>query len=118
MRLFNKPLGREIGSRFGTAQQICLTGGATTGLTEQFDSIKAQLDLINEKLQSEPETSVQTSSFQTTAPTKIALYYFNQTEDQKLAPEQQVNVSSLLPVYRIFPASKNLLVDTINELIA
>ncbi|MEI7557336.1 MAG: hypothetical protein WCJ45_00305 [bacterium] len=34
-----------------------------------------------------------------------------------MPPEQQVNVGSLLPVYRIFPASNNLLVDTINELI-
>ena len=118
MRLFDKPLGREIGSRFGKSQQVCLTGGVATGLSEQFDVIKTQLDLINQKLQSEPESSVQTPSFQTTAPTKVALYYFNQTEDQKLAPEQQVNISSILPVYRIFPASKNILIDTINELIA
>ena len=80
-----------------------------------------QLDTINQKLQSEPETSAtlppQNSVFQTNGPTKVALYYFNQTEDQKLAPEQQTNLSSLLPVYRIFPASKNLLIDTINELL-
>ena len=86
-------------------------------MTQQLDTIQTQLDLINQKLQSEPTSSSQTSSFQTTAPTKVALYYFNQTEDQKLSPEQQVNVNSILPVYRIFPASKNLLVDTINELI-
>ena len=80
-----------------------------------------QLDIINQKLQSEPETtpppSSQVSLFQTAIPTKVALYYFNQTEDQKLAPEQQVNISSLLPVYRMFPASKDVLVDAINELL-
>ena len=118
MRLFNKPLGLHIGSRFGKVpQQICLTNGVTTGFTEQLDSIKTQLDLINQKLQSEPETSPQTSIFQTSTPTKVALYYFNQAEDQKLAPEQQINVDSILPVYRMFPASKNLLIDTINGLI-
>lgn len=117
MRLFDKPLGREIGLRFPKPQQVCLTGGVTTGFTEQFDLIKIQLDLINQKLQSEPDTTISNSVFQTTAPAKIALYYFNQTEDQKLAPEQQINVDSILPVYRIFPASKNILVDTINELI-
>ena len=118
MRLFNKPLGLYIGSRFGKVpQQICLTNGISTWFTEQLDNIKIQLDLINQKLQSEPETSSQTSLFQTTTPTKVALYYFNQIEDQKLSPEQQINIDSLRPVYRIFPASKNLLIDTINELI-
>ncbi len=122
MRLFNQSLGIKIGSRFGISQQVCLTGGVTDGLTDQFDIIKTQLDVINQKLQSEPEALIQQAQvqnpvFQTTVPTKVALYYFNQTEDQKLAPEQQVNLSSLLPVYRIFPASTNILVDTINELI-
>lgn len=111
-------MGREIGSRFGKCQQqVCLTGGVATGLTEQLDLIKAQLDLINQKLQSESSSSVQDSSFQTTTSTKVALYYFNHLADQKLAPEQQVNLSSVLPVYRMFPASKNILVDAINELL-
>lgn len=119
VRLFDQPLGREIGSWFGKCQcqQVCLTGTVNTWLTQQLDTIQTQLDLINQKLQSEPESSLQDSVFQTTAPTKVALYYFNQIEDQKLAPEQQINTSSILPVYRIFPATKNLLVDTINELI-
>ncbi len=118
MRLFNTSLGLQIGSRFGKVpQQVCLTNTITTWFTEQLDTIKTQLDLINQKLQSEPETPVQDLPFQTTSPTKVALYYFNQTADQKLAPEQQINIASILPVYRIFPASKNLLVDTLNELI-
>ena len=118
MRLFNQPLSLRIGSRFGRVpQQICLTGNDTSGLTNQLATIQTQLDSITQKLQSEPDTTPQTSLFQTTTPTKVALYYFNQLADQKLSPAQQINIASILPVYRIFPASKNLLVDTINELI-
>ncbi len=119
MRLFDKPLGREVGSRFGKTQQICLTGIVTTGVTQQLDTIQSQLDLINQKLQSQSESSSTQPdySFESTAPTKVGLYYFNQLVDKKLSPEQQINISSLLPVYRVFPPSKNLLVDTIHELI-
>ena len=118
MRLFNQSLSLRIGSRFGKVpQQVCLTGTDTSGLTNQLATIQTQLDSITQKLQSEPETTIQTSVFQTTTPTKVALYYFNQLADQKLSPAQQINIASILPVYRIFPASKNLLIDTINELI-
>lgn len=117
VRVFNQSLSREVASRFAKSPQLCVTGSLNTGLTQQIDAIQAQLILLTQKLWSEPETSSQTPVFQTTAPTKVALYYFNQTVDQQLPPEQQVNVGSLLPVYRIFPASNNLLVDTINELI-
>ena len=117
MRLFDKPLSKEIGSRFGVSQQVCLTGNDTTSLTNQLYILQTQLDLLNQKFESGPITTTQDSSFKTTAPTKVALYYFNQTTDQKLAPEQQVNINSILPVYRIFPASKNILEATINELI-
>jgi len=119
MRLFNTSLGLHIGSRFGKVpQQVCLTNTLTTWFTQQLDSIKTQLDLINQKIQSEPSAPVEILPFETTAPTKVALYYFNQVADNKLAPEQQINIDSILPVYRIFPASKNLLVDAINELIS
>ncbi|MEI6672768.1 MAG: hypothetical protein WCL02_05590 [bacterium] len=125
MRLFNTSLSKEIGSRFGVSQQICLTGATAPDFTQQLDSIQTQLDTITQKIQTQSESQtqtqtqspVQTSAFQTTTPMKVALYYFNQTVDQKLAPEQQVNINSILPVYRIFPASQNLLVDTINELL-
>ena len=122
LRLFNKPLGVEVASRFGKCQQTCINSWVTADLTDQFDSIKTQLDLITQKLESDSQsqnqsTTTPNSLFQTTTPTKVALYYFNQIADQKLAPEQQINISSLLPVYRVFPASKNLLIDTINELI-
>jgi len=119
MRLFDKPLGREIGSWFGKCQQTCpvVTGSVSIDLTEQLDAIKTQLSTLTEQLSVEPGSKTEDTLFQTTAPTKVALYYFNQTEDQKLAPEQQVNVNSILPVYRMFPASKNLLLDTIRELI-
>lgn len=89
--------------------------------TDQLSGIQNQLNIITQKIPSESEAATQNfdqnTSFQTTVPMKVALYYFNQIEDQKLPPEQQVNVNSILPVYRIFPASKNLLIDAINELL-
>ena len=116
-RVFHPSLGREVGSWFGVSHQMCLTGIPSPDLTQQLATIQTQLDAINTKLPSESLPSLQNSLFQTRVPTRVALYYFNQTEDQKLSPEQQINVDSLLPVYRVFSASKNLLVDTINELI-
>jgi len=119
VRLFNKPLAKEIGSRFAVSPQVCLTGNTSLDVTDQLSGIQTQLMLITQKLQSEFEsqTPAQNSPFQTTAPMKVGLYYFNTIEDQKLPIEQQVNIDSILPVYRIFPASQNLLVDTLNELI-
>lgn len=119
LRLFDAPLGREIASRFAKPQQqSCTTSGAVSpDLTAQLEDIKTQLSTLTEQLQAEPGSKTEDALFQTTAPTKVALYYFNQTADQKLPAEQQVNINSILPVYRIFPASKNLLVDTINELL-
>ncbi len=118
MRVFNKPLGREIGSWFGVTQQVCLnTNVVMTGINDELTLIKTQLDTIIQRLQSEPEQQTEDALFQTNTPTKVALYYFNETEDQKLVPEQQVNINSILLVYRIFPASKNLLLDAIRELI-
>lgn len=115
LRLFNHQLGREIGSRFGKCP-VCVTESINTGLTDQLDMIQSQLDVITQTLQTEPSKQ-DVSVFQTSSSSKVALYYFNQTEDQKLSPEQQVNINSILPVYRIFPASKDLLIDTINELL-
>lgn len=116
LRLFDKPLGREIGSRFGKCP-VCVNESLNTGLNDQLDAIKTQLDTLTQQLQTEPGSKTEDALFATTAPTKVALYYFNQITDQKLPAEQQVNVNSIQPVYRIFPASDNLLVDTINELL-
>jgi spore germination protein GerM len=49
----------------------------------------------------------------TTAPTKVGLYYFNQKEDAKLPMAQQINVTSIQPVYRNLPATDNIIRDTI-----
>ncbi len=117
LRLFDKPLGREIGNRFGKCPVCVNDSNVMTWLNEQLDAIKSQLDTLTNQLQAEPWSRSEYTLFQTTAPTKVALYYFNQTADQKLPPDQQVNINSILPVYRIFPPSKNLLVDTINELL-
>jgi len=120
VRVFNKPLAAKISHRFAACEQTVVSIGSDTigvDLTEQFDAIKQQLDIITQKLESEPLSTSDVSLFQTTVPTKVALYYFNQEADEKLPPEQQINTNSILPVYRTLPASKNLLVDTLNELI-
>jgi hypothetical protein len=121
LRVFNKPLAGQVATWFAKCEQTCLTtsGTVNTDLTDQFDVIKTQLDLINQKLEAQPQSETQTQDplFSTKTPTKVALYYFNQEADQKLAPEKQINVNSILPVYRTFPASDNLLLDAIKELI-
>ena len=117
LRLFNRPLGAQVGALFGKSQQTCGTDTVTNAISDQLQGIQNQLDVINQRIQTKSESVSQDSLFSTTASTKVALYYFNQTVDQKLPSEQQVNINSILPVYRIFPASKNLLVDAINELI-
>lgn len=120
MRLFDKPLAARVASWFSPCEQISLiTGTVNTDVTDQLDVIEAQLDLINQKLEAQPEPGSKTEDtlFSTTTPTKVGLYYFNQDIDAKLPPEQQINVNSILPVYRMFPASNNLLLDAIKELI-
>ncbi len=120
MRLFDKPLAARVASWFSPCEQTSLiTGTVNTDVTDQLDVIEAQLDLINQKLEAQPEPGSKTEDtlFSTTTPTKVGLYYFNQDIDAKLPPEQQINVNSILPVYRMFPASNNLLLDAIKELI-
>ena len=120
MRLFDKPLATRVASWFSPCEQTCLCSGSSVDITEvtqQFTMIKTQLDAISKTLESDASSSVAGSVFATTAPTKVALYYFNQLEDQKLPAEQQVNVNSLLPVYRMFPASEDLLIAAIDELL-
>jgi hypothetical protein len=121
VRLFNKPLAFQVSTWFAKCEQTCVTTGGVvnTDLTDQLDVIKTQLDVINQKLEAEPESASQTEDtlFSTTTSTKVELYYFNQVADEKLAPEQQINVNSILSVYRNFPASDNLLLATIKELI-
>ncbi|MEI7563580.1 MAG: GerMN domain-containing protein [bacterium] len=60
---------------------------------------------------------VSTPSFATSSPTKIALYYFNQREDAKLPINQQINIDSLQPVYRVVSPSQNIVFDTISALL-
>lgn len=121
LRVFNKPLAAQVSTWFAKCEQTCLTtsGAVNTDLTDQLDVIKTQLDVINQKLEAQPEPGSKTEDtlFSTTKATKVGLYYFNQEADEKLAPEQQINVNSILPVYRMFPATDNLLLDTIKELI-
>jgi len=121
LRLFNTLLATRLASWFAPCEQcVCQTGSYQVEIpdfSQQFDAIKTQLADITQKLESQSYTTGDQFLFETRVPTKVALYYFNHIADQKLPPEQQINLTSLLPVYRIFPPSKNLLVDVLNELI-
>jgi hypothetical protein len=120
LRIFDHDLGLTIGSWFGKSVSVCVTSGAgaqLSGFNDQLTAIQTQLNDLTQKLSSVSLASSATPSFVTTAPSKIALYYFNQKEDAKLPPEQQINVDSLLPLSRTLPATDDILRDTINLLI-
>ena len=102
LKFFNTELGSQITSRFRVAQ---------------YSGSETVVAMTTKKMESGSSSASLASVFQTTAPTTVVLYYFNQIEDQNLPPEQQANISSLLPVYRVLPASQNILIATLNELI-
>lgn len=119
VRLFDPSLALTVSSWFSKNHAPCtVTTVVATGYEDQLNAIQDALTVINKKLTEPSVPEVSPSVFRTTQPTRVALYYFNTLEDQKLPVEQQVNINSLLPVYRVFPASDNLLTDVINELIA
>ncbi len=103
LKFFNAELGSQITSRFRVAQ---------------YSGTETVVAQTTKKMESGSSSASSASLFQTTAPTTVALYYFNTLEDQNLPPEQQANISSLMPVYRVLPASQNILIATINQLIA
>jgi hypothetical protein len=124
LRVLDHPLGLTIGSRFGKNVPVCVTtsgaGAQLSGLDNQLTTIQQQLSDLTQKISSvslSSSVTPVTPSFATTASTNIVLYYFNQKEDAKLPPEQQLNVSSLQSVSRTLPATDNILRDTINLLI-
>lgn len=49
--------------------------------------------------------------------TVIQLFYFNSKEDEKLAPNQQINLHSILPVHRSILVSTTPIKDTIDALL-
>lgn len=118
LRLFDHQLGSRIGWRFSSSQQ-CLTGIQGTGIAQQLDDIQTEISLLSQKIESGTQAvaTASVASFKTTTATKVALYYFNSIADQKLPAQQQANISSVLPVYRIFPATENILIAALNELL-
>lgn len=122
VRLFNHDLGLKIGGRFGKSCPVCIsawTWAQISWLDTQLQAIQIQLLDITQKLSTatSPSTQATATPFATQTVTKVALYYFNQKEDSKLPPEQQINVDSLLPVYRNFAATDDILRDTITYLL-
>lgn len=113
----------QVGQFFGVSTPVCVSNGIVTpqlsGLEQQLTSIQTQLQDITQKMATSTlPSSSPASSFVTNTPTKVALYYFNQREDAKLPINQQVNVDSLQPVYRVLAPSQNIISDTITSLLA
>ncbi|MFA5748184.1 MAG: GerMN domain-containing protein [Candidatus Absconditabacterales bacterium] len=123
IRLFDKELSIKIGGRFIPGKQVCNISGSGNNVSSQDETIiknqlsliQSQLDSIFQKINNKDQLNGQV--LQTNGPTTIKLFYFNQTEDQKLPASQQVNVTSILPIYRIIPQSNDVIKDTINLLI-
>lgn len=125
LRVLNKPLATQVATLFAKCEQTSvlpntqLPTEAIADVSTQLDVIHMQLDLINQKLeaQSALESQREDVVITTTSPTKVDLYYFNQDVDDKLSPERQPSVNSILPVEHTIPVSDNLILDTVKELI-
>lgn len=83
-------------------------------LLDQIKSMQTQLDNIS---QSFIQNGWDQNDLQPLWAQTIRLFYFNQTEDNKLPIAQQLNSSSVLPVERIISWSRNIIEDTINALL-
>lgn len=87
-----------------------------SALSDKIDLLTIQIQELKNDLQEQdnkPASNLPTA----TKPQTIELYYFNEIQDSKLAPEKQINTSSILPVQRTIKASDNLIADTIKALL-
>ena len=77
VRLFNAPLGTQVGQRFGVSCPLCLsTSGVATpqlsGLEQQLTSIQTQLQDITQKMAATSSSPSSASpSFVTSSSTKV-----------------------------------------------
>ena len=123
IRLFDQNLGNNVARFFVETDDntgCVVTVDSWINQDQAFLDIQEQLSKINDKLEIQAEQNAESNDnglLRTTEKTSVNLYYFNQAIDQKLAPEQQINVASILPIKREIPASKNIIEDTINLLI-
>lgn len=142
VRFFNKDLGNTI-THFIVKTQVAstwslLTWTATTSpIMEKITALDTEIDIVAKKIQERKEKQllalqeapIQISNTTSQVPpllssslpnspgTIVKLFYFNAKEDQKLPPEQQINVHSLLPVNRSIQTVTTPIKDTINALL-
>ncbi len=88
-----------------------------TGILDEIAIISQQIDIVEEKMNQIPVTTTPSTDLSCVSGTAVKLYYFNQIQDQKLSPEQQININSILPITRNLSASQNIIKDTINLLL-
>ena len=104
---------------------------------EKITALDTEIDIVAKKIQERKEKQllalqeapIQISNTTSQVPpllssslpnspgTIVKLFYFNAKEDQKLPPEQQINVHSLLPVNRSIQTVTTPIKDTINALL-
>lgn len=78
-------------------QQKNQTTNEISGLSEQLNRIEQKIDTLAQN----PVSLNGSNGLVSSTPVKVMLYVFNQLEDRKLPPAQQVNTSSLRPVERM-----------------
>jgi len=115
LRWFDNWLAKNVSNLIGVSvtNQSWMVSSSQE-LLDQIKAMQSQLDSISQSLTKDgwDQNNLQTIWEQT-----VKLFYFNQSEDNKLAPAQQLNLSSILSIDRVIPASKNIIVDTINMLL-
>ncbi|MCF7834710.1 GerMN domain-containing protein [Candidatus Gracilibacteria bacterium] len=116
LRWFDDGLAKDVSGLIG-AKVICAEPPVTNPNQDLIDQIKLMQDQLNNISNSLTNVDGQDNLLKTSSPQNVKLYYFNQTEDQKLPINQQVNVSSVLPVDRVVAKSNNIIQDTINMLL-
>jgi hypothetical protein len=115
LRWFDNWLAKNVSNLIGASvTNQSWIAFSSQELLDQIKAMQSQLDSISQSLTKDgwDQNNLQTIWEQT-----VKLFYFNQSEDNKLAPAQQLNLSSILSIDRVIPASKNIIVDTINMLL-
>ncbi|MFZ2150998.1 MAG: GerMN domain-containing protein [Candidatus Absconditicoccaceae bacterium] len=116
LRWFDDGLAQNVSNLIGVDMTYDNQGNNANSqeLLDQIKSMQTQLDNISQSL---VQNGGNQNNLQVMGAQTIKLFYFNQTEDNKLPTAQQLNSSSVLPVERIISGSKNVIEDTINALL-
>lgn len=86
---------------------------------DQLTAINTEVDIIADKVIETKQMAEENklNPMWVNEPAAVKLYYFNEKEDKKLDPAQQVNINSILPVSRTITATNDIIRETINLLL-